>query len=71
MSDLLERDLDEIHSSLRITTGLNVLFCAVYKEFNFIEKYHKGHREMFIAWIRIDHPDAYLMPTMIALVGFR
>ena len=40
-SDLLERDLDKINSSLHITTSLNDLFHAVYKEFNFTSNYPK------------------------------
>ena len=62
--------MDEIYSSLRITTSLNDLFRAVYKEFNFTENYPKGHGEMLMEWMRINHPDSYLMPTMIELGGY-
>ena len=67
LSEFLEWDLDEIHSSLRIKTSLNNLFRVVEKEFNFIENYSKGNGEIFMACMIINHPGDFLMPTMRAL----
>ena len=70
LSDLLEQYLYKIQSSFRITTSLNELFRAVDKEFNFTEHYPKCHGEMFILWMRINHPGVCLMLTMRSLVRF-
>ena len=63
--------MDKIHSTLRITTILNIFFCAVDKDFNFTATYLKGHEEIFMAWMIINNPGDYLMPIMISLVGSR
>ena len=69
MSDFLEQNLDEIHTSFFITTSLNDLFHDVENELNLIENCPKVHGEMLMAWMRINHPGAYLTPTTISLGG--
>ena len=71
LSDLLERYLNQTHSSLRITTSLNDLFRAVKKDFNFSENYPKGHWWIFMSWMGMNNPVEYLRKKIRALGGSR
>ena len=48
LDDLLEEDLEDIHYSLRVTTDIVNLLCAIEKYFFGTEKYDKWKRSMFM-----------------------
>ena len=71
MAELLEEDLEEIHYSLRVTTDIGNLLCAIEKYFGENKEYAKGKGYMFMEYMRHYHPTAYLYPVSRACGGSR
>ena len=56
----MDRDLENIHFSLRITTDVIPLLRAVEKYFGGNANYAKGKGAEFMHWMRHKYPRAYL-----------
>jgi hypothetical protein len=41
----------------------DAVLCAVDKEFSLPANYPKGHGDMFLHWLRMNHPGALLVPV--------
>ena len=52
LNEILRTSLDEIDSSLRVSSSISAIIRAVDKEFSLSANYPKGHGELFKAWIR-------------------
>jgi len=57
---MLDSDLEEIHFTLRVTTDVNNLLCAIEKYFGATANYAKGKGSMFMDYMRCYHSLAYL-----------
>ena len=68
---MLESDLCEIHSSLRVTIDVNNILMAVEKYFGGTANYRKGKGAEYIFWMMRYHPTAYLYPVSRACGGAR
>ena len=52
LNQMLRDNLDEIDSTLRVTTSISALIRAIDKEFSLSANYPKGPCELFLEWIR-------------------
>lgn len=60
LNELLRSSLDEIDPTLRVTASISAIVRAIDKEFSLSANYPKGHGELFLEWIRENHPGALL-----------
>ena len=51
LSDLIQEDLDNIDSRLRVSTKFDVVLLAVDKEFSLCCNYAKGDGKAYLAWM--------------------
>jgi len=58
---LLRSSLDIIDPKLRVTASISAIIRAVDKEFNLSANYPKGHGELFLEWMRANHPGELLL----------
>ena len=63
LNDLLATDLENIHFRYRVSTMFDAVLRAVDKEFSLPANYPKGHGDMFLHWLRVNHPGALLVPV--------
>jgi hypothetical protein len=60
LNALLRSSLDEIDPTIRVTTSITAIIRAIDKEFSLSANYPKGHGELFLEWIRENHPGVLL-----------
>jgi len=53
--------LDIIDPKLRVTVSISAIIRAVDKEFSLSANYPKGHVELFLEWMRANHPGELLL----------
>jgi hypothetical protein len=58
---LLRSSLDIIDPKLRVTASISAIIRAVDKEFSLSANYPKGHGELFLEWMRANHPGELLL----------
>jgi hypothetical protein len=58
---LLRSSLDIIDPKLRVTASILAIIRAVDKEFSLSANYPKGHGELFLEWMRENHPGELLL----------
>ena len=46
-----------------MSTTFDAVLRAVDKEFSLPANYPKGHGAMFLHWLKLNHPDALLVPV--------
>ena len=61
LNEMLRADIDEIDPKLRVTASISAIIRAVDKEFSLSANYPKGHGEMFLEWMRANHPGELLL----------
>ena len=61
LNEMLRSSLDEIDSTLRVTTSISAIIRAIDKEFSLSANYPKGHGELFLEWIREHYPGVLLL----------
>eukprot|EP00956_Cyclotella_meneghiniana_P033421 scaffold95984_cov36-Cyclotella_meneghiniana.AAC.1 len=61
LNEMLRSSLDEIDSTLRVTTSISAVIRAIDKEFSLSANYPKGHGELFLEWIREHYPGVLLL----------
>lgn len=73
LNEVLESDLGEIPSILRVNSKTNIieLLRAIVKEFARTANYSKGHGSMFYTHMKLYHPKTYLYLAARALGGTR
>ena len=71
LADLLEDDLKEFPSVLRMSTEIEDLLRCIEKLFAETAQYAKGAGAMFTEWMRAFHVGVYLYPIVRALGGNR
>ena len=59
--DLLEDNLENISSFLRVSPDLGHIIRAFHKEFSLTANYPKGHRKKFRDWMIDKYPNEFLM----------
>lgn len=63
LNELLASDLKEMDFRLRISTMFDAVLRAIDKEFSLPANYPKGHGDLFLHWLRLNHPGALLVPV--------
>jgi len=58
---LLRSSLDIIVPKLHVTASILAIIRAVDKEFSLLANYPKGHGELFLEWMRTNHPGELLL----------
>ena len=61
LNQMLRSSLDDIDSTLRVTTSISAVIRAIDKEFSLSANYPKGHGELFLEWIRENYPGVLLL----------
>eukprot|EP00956_Cyclotella_meneghiniana_P030815 scaffold78775_cov36-Cyclotella_meneghiniana.AAC.2 len=61
LNQKLRSSLDDIDSTLRVTTSISAVIRAIDKEFSLSANYPKGHGELFLEWIRENYPGVLLL----------
>ena len=54
-------DLEYIDSRLRVTPSIDMILCAVDKEFSLCANYPKGYGKIFYEWIEKNNPGSLLL----------
>ncbi len=58
---LLRSSLDIIDLKLQVTASISAIIRAVDKEFSLLANHPKGHGELFLEWMRENHPSELLL----------
>ena len=61
LNTILRSSLDEIDPKLRVTASISAVIRAIDKEFSLSANYPKGHGELFLEWMRENHPGELLL----------
>ncbi len=61
LNQMLQSNLDEIDSTLRVTTSISAVIREIDKEFSLSANYPKGHGELFLEWIHEHYPGVLLL----------
>ena len=61
LNDYLRDSLDNIDSSLRVSSSMSALIRAFDKEFSLCANYPKGHGELFCEWMKSTHSGELLL----------
>ena len=63
LNEILASDLEAIDFRYRVSTMFEAVLRAIDKEFSLPANYPKGHRDMFVHWLKQNHPGALLVPV--------
>jgi hypothetical protein len=63
LNEILASDLEAIDFRYRVSTMFEAVLCAIDKEFSLPANYPKGHGDMFLHWLKENHPGALLVPV--------
>ncbi len=63
LNEFLANDLEAIDFWYRVSTMFEAVLCAIDKEFSLPANYPKGHGDMFLHWLKRNHPGALLVPV--------
>ena len=63
LNEVLANDLEAIDFRYRVSTMFEAVLRAIDKEFSLPANYPKGHGDMFLHWLKRNHPGALLVPV--------
>ena len=63
LNELLETDVKEMDFELQISTMFDAASRAIDKAFSLLVNYPRGHEDLFLHWLRLNHPGALLIPV--------
>jgi hypothetical protein len=63
LNEILASDLEAIDFRYRVSTMFEAVLRAIDKEFSLPANYPKGHGDMFLHWLKQNHPGALLVPV--------
>jgi hypothetical protein len=63
LNEVLASDLSGMYFRHRVSTMFDSVLRAVDKEFSLPANYPKGHGDLFLHWLKLNHPGAILVPV--------
>ena len=63
LNEILASDLEAIDFRYPVSTVFEAVLCAIDKEFSLPANYPKGHGDMFLHWLKRNHPGALFVPV--------
>jgi hypothetical protein len=63
LNEMLASDLSDMAFRHRVSTMFDAVLRAIDKEFSLPANYPKGHGDLFLHWLKLNHPGALLVPV--------